>query len=82
MSIHAVIGKNSARIWVSSGHRRKTYAVGATRKRGNTTYVKQWRMSYDRNGKAIGYLCSRGRSLTEWVVQGSRRDRESPNFKP
>lgn len=55
---------------------RKTYSVGDTRQRGNTTYIKQFRMTRDpMHGWA--HQSRRGRLLTEWVVKGGPRDRKA-----
>lgn len=67
-------------ITIGSSKPRKTYHVGDTRKRGRTTYIKQFRITRDpMHGWC--YQSRRGKLLTEWVVKDGPRDRESPNFK-
>jgi len=60
---------------------KKRYSVGDTRKRGNTTYVKQIKYTRD---PAYG-ICQesrRGKTLCEGVVKGSIRDQKHPEWKP
>lgn len=74
------MGLSHITINFGSSKPRKSYGIGDTRKRGNTTYIKQFRLIHDPIHGWCG-MSRRGKSLTEWVVKDGPRDRKSPNYK-